>query len=403
MLLILNKLLRLFVLFTLLICVKAHSFDYDNLAIHGFLSQGYIKTTSNNYLGETTSGSFDFTEASLNLHYRPLNRVHFSTQMLHRNVGESETFVSFDYAFVGINLFTSENFEANYMYGRTKIPWGLFHDSRDAPFSHLGILLDQAMYNEHYRTGILSLDGSKIDLKLLTNIGEFKFEWSYPHDIPASNGGNIENPPDTPGVFESPYVEFDPIQAARLSYISPNNSISTAVSWIGSNRNYLEGYLPTYLATQKNNNAQHHWAFSINYQAFRWQLCYETFKSIYNIDLLLTYDAQIPDFSLNTKTIDKGYYLQASYQYSNNITIFSRFSKSSHNPSSSVQPQNYQKFIDYSSDITLGIDWYLKQALVLKSEVHHISGGYFINPLENANNDLKKNWNMLLLQIAYQF
>ena len=40
-----------------------------DLQVHGFVSQGYIKTTKHNYLGQTerAQGSFDFTEVGRQL------------------------------------------------------------------------------------------------------------------------------------------------------------------------------------------------------------------------------------------------------------------------------------------------------------------------------------------------
>ena len=36
------------------------------LQVHGFVSQGFIKSTGNNYLADSKRGSFELTEAALN-------------------------------------------------------------------------------------------------------------------------------------------------------------------------------------------------------------------------------------------------------------------------------------------------------------------------------------------------
>ena len=37
-------------------------FDQEDIALHGFLSQGCMKSFSNNYFGNTKDGSFKFNE-----------------------------------------------------------------------------------------------------------------------------------------------------------------------------------------------------------------------------------------------------------------------------------------------------------------------------------------------------
>lgn len=41
----------------------------DNVAIHGFVSQGYLKSNANNFLTETDSGSFQYNDMGINFQY----------------------------------------------------------------------------------------------------------------------------------------------------------------------------------------------------------------------------------------------------------------------------------------------------------------------------------------------
>jgi len=44
----------------------------QNLQVHGFLTQGYVKTTDNRFFGDSDSknGSFDYTELGVNASFR---------------------------------------------------------------------------------------------------------------------------------------------------------------------------------------------------------------------------------------------------------------------------------------------------------------------------------------------
>src|SRR5690554_1155458 len=55
--------------------------------VHGIVSQGFLKTTRNNYLALTEQGSFEFTEAVLNI-TRPLDdTLNVGFQLFARDLG----------------------------------------------------------------------------------------------------------------------------------------------------------------------------------------------------------------------------------------------------------------------------------------------------------------------------
>ena len=39
--------------------------DFNGINIHGFISQGYLKSSDNNYQGNTEDGTFEFNEIGL--------------------------------------------------------------------------------------------------------------------------------------------------------------------------------------------------------------------------------------------------------------------------------------------------------------------------------------------------
>ena len=40
--------------------------EIAGIDIHGFISQGYLQSTDNNYLANTDKGTFEFNEAAIN-------------------------------------------------------------------------------------------------------------------------------------------------------------------------------------------------------------------------------------------------------------------------------------------------------------------------------------------------
>ena len=55
--------------------------------IHGFVSQGLLESNDYNYLGESSRGSFKFTEAGLNASINPFPRTRISAQAFTFDVG----------------------------------------------------------------------------------------------------------------------------------------------------------------------------------------------------------------------------------------------------------------------------------------------------------------------------
>ena len=66
---------------------------------HGFVSQGFLYSSKYNYLGDSSQGSFKFTEAALNASFNPFPRTRISAQAFTYDVGDAGNYdVVLDYA-----------------------------------------------------------------------------------------------------------------------------------------------------------------------------------------------------------------------------------------------------------------------------------------------------------------
>ena len=50
----------------LALCAGCNAMDIPQIDIHGFVSQGYLKSDDNNYLGRSEEGTYSFNEAAVN-------------------------------------------------------------------------------------------------------------------------------------------------------------------------------------------------------------------------------------------------------------------------------------------------------------------------------------------------
>ena len=150
-----------------------------NLQIHGFASQGWLKSTDNNVFGQSSSssGSFDFREIGLNASMRPLSNLQFSVQGLSRTAGEgSPGNIRLDYGFIDYTFSNQENSQFGIRLGRMKNPLGFYNDTRDVPFTRPSILLPQSIYFDRTRKLAIAADGAHLYGEYRSDYGDVSFQ-----------------------------------------------------------------------------------------------------------------------------------------------------------------------------------------------------------------------------------
>jgi len=127
-----------------------------NVDIHGFISQGYIQTTDNNFFGPTEDGSFQFNEAGINFSSDVSDRLRVGLQFFARDFGSlGNNEVTIDWAFADYTFTEWANFRA----GKIKMIHGLYNTSRDVDMLRTSVFLPQSVYNEGWRDSINAMNG----------------------------------------------------------------------------------------------------------------------------------------------------------------------------------------------------------------------------------------------------
>jgi hypothetical protein len=129
-----------------------------DLAFHGFASQGYIATSSNDYLGAKTSeGSFAFSEAALNATSRPASSLRVGIQLYARDLGsQGNHMVTVDWA---LGDFRWRNW-LGFRVGRVKLPVGLYNTLRDVEMARPEVLQPASIYPLALRDLLAAFDGA---------------------------------------------------------------------------------------------------------------------------------------------------------------------------------------------------------------------------------------------------
>src|SRR5256886_3759494 len=129
------------------------------LQIHGFISQGFLLTSANDYLAHSSEGSFEFTEIGLNFTLPATDRLTLGLQIFHHALGP-----------IGDYRATLDWYSLDYHWrdwlgiraGRVKVPFGLYNDSSDIDSARTAILLPQSIYPAANRDFLLAQTGGEL-------------------------------------------------------------------------------------------------------------------------------------------------------------------------------------------------------------------------------------------------
>jgi hypothetical protein len=128
--------------------------------VHGFFSQGFVKTDENNWLTmNTRQGSGAMTEMGLNISSQLTDRFRVGAQVYDRNLGHlGQWHPSFDWAVADYRFTNWFGVRA----GKVKTTLGLYNDSRDLDFLHVFAVLPQSVYSTDLRDTTIAHAGGDI-------------------------------------------------------------------------------------------------------------------------------------------------------------------------------------------------------------------------------------------------
>lgn len=129
------------------------------IEIHAFVSQGFIKTSSNNYLAENSAkGSFEFSEVGINFSKQLTDRMRVGIQLFTHDLGPLGNYrTRFDWFYLDYRFWDWLGVRA----GRTKLPFGLYNESSDIDAARVPVLLPQSVYPVSNRDFLLALTGGE--------------------------------------------------------------------------------------------------------------------------------------------------------------------------------------------------------------------------------------------------
>ncbi len=131
-----------------------------DVAVHGTVSQGWLKSSEYDYLTpDTKDGTFSFNEMILNTSARVDGNLRIGLQLLGRDFGpEGNNEVLLDWAFGDYRWRDALGFRV----GKVKTPIGLYNKTRDIDMVRTPVLMPQSVYTEEFRTVATAFQGASI-------------------------------------------------------------------------------------------------------------------------------------------------------------------------------------------------------------------------------------------------
>lgn len=367
--------------------------------IHGFLTQGYVNTTSNNFFGDSEDGSFDFREIGVNASYRFNPQWLASAQLLSRKAGDMyDGSPSLDYAQLDFTAASSEQGRLGAIVGRIKNPLGLYNDTRDVASTRPSIFLPQGIYWDRVRNMVLSSDGGMFYADLHSGLHSLYFN-AYTGKTPIDE--NVEKAYLIPDL--DPELSQRGLgKGGRLLYEWDGGVFRLGLSGAtlemdGSMAGgLLEGTVDIdyWIASAQYNQGP--WSLTLEYM--NEPVAYKGFNNGY-FDVM----------EVGNTTAD-GYYLQGNYRISTDWELLARYEEAHYNKhdrdgseTSQLQPGT-QPFNFYTKMLTIGVLWEPIDKLMLRAEFSHADGTIILSTQENPNPlDMERYWNMLSLLVSYSF
>ncbi|MDD1611765.1 MAG: hypothetical protein LUQ57_01345 [Methylococcaceae bacterium] len=367
----------------------------DEIQVHGFLAQSLFHTSDNNLFGQSDDGiSLGITEIGLNASYQPINRLSFAIQGLYRRAGDIDPgSVRVDYGLVDLTLWEHDSGRIGIRAGRTKIPFGLYNETRDVAFTHPTILLPQGIYFERSRSLLTSADGGSFYLEQRTDYGDFVFKFNYA----APLGDNEEIRSTLLGPAALGEFSAQPAIATQLSYEINGGKYVFAISHMDLRLDYHPQPGDWF---QDGSSHIRPLMFSAQYNGEKFTL---TGEYDYRWNTSKGYGA-IPDKNFVTES----WYVQGSYQFLPKWQVTLRYdtidADVDNRRGEGLDRFGLPNHIAFAQDWMLGVRWDITDRWMLRGEYHRVHGTMWLPQADNPDRlQTTQDWDLFGLQMSFRF
>lgn len=372
---------------------------FENLEVHGFATQGFVKTSANSFFGDSEDGSFDFTELGVNATLEPTPRVRLSGQLLSRNAGEMYSGSPVvDFALADVSLRSTQEGSLAFVAGRIKNPLGLFNETRDVAFTRPGVFLPQVVYYDKLRNVLMSSDGAGFRMEQFGDQANVNFYVAAGQPQSDENIDYVYLGRKLSGDFEPKGLSY----IGSLLIETPDKGLRGSFSIASTSLDF----------DRKPNDPIGdgrldfvYWIASLQYATEDWTITAEYMREPIDWD---GFEGSI----FNDKSADaEGYYLQAAWRAREDIEFVLRyeegFADRADRSGKDIEQATWglvPSHTQYSKIFTLGARWDPTPNIMLRAEYQRHNGTFILSSRENPDpSELDPDWDMFSISASYRF
>lgn len=377
--------------------VRAADMMDGKVQLHGFLTQGAVFTSDNNFFGESEDGgSLDFREIGVNFSLRPHPDFQLSGQLLSHRAGESdEGQVRVDYALLDWTAISGERGLAGVRLGRVKNPYGFYNKTRDVAFTRPSIILPQSIYFDRTRNVTMASDGLELYLERYGEAGNFSANlvmgWPDVSDK-ASEVAFLGR--DRAG---KPDADFAQLFQAMYEGDGGRYRLGLTAAWV--NISYRPGINDPLQAGHFDFDPL---VFSGQYNAENWSL---TGEYALRHSKISGFGPRFPDNALTGES----YYLQGTYRLGLKWEALLRYDvlyndRNDRDGKELNAATGRPAFVSYAKDWTVGLRYDVTPSFMVRAEYHRVDGTAWLPGLDNPDpSSLERRWDMFMLLGSFRF
>lgn len=404
-----KKIVLMTMIFNTLLSGAVLTEDLAAADIHGFLSQGYIKTDHNNYFTDTEKGSFEFHEIGINFGTKLAPRFRAGIQLFAHDFGDiGNDEIQIDWAHVDYRL----NEMLGVRLGRIKTPLGLYNETRDIDAVRAHVLLPQSVYMEHYRRIMIATNGLGIYGILNANIlGKVRYQLQ---------GGNIDIGKDSglekrwqsdvgPWAVDVDISASNAI-AGKIAWESPRNGFKLIFSTLRHALSIDTRFVNNFVLEADVKVAN----FEILSAEYTWQAL--TLKAEH---LFFIRTVAMDQINLRLNQTSEGYYGGMSYRFFSWLETGAYYSEFYYQKGDKTGEESLELYRQifvgrsqgaiqfYQKDTCVAVSFDIHSNWVIKLEGHKMSGVSSLFDMDNYDDDgtldLEKDWFLFASKVTYNF
>jgi hypothetical protein len=385
---------RLSLIASLLVLASGRAWAVDDegpaseVEIHGFVSQGAVRTTQNNFLlPKTKRGSLGLTEAAINFTKTLGDRLRLGVQLFGGGFIPTGAYnARMDWFYLDYRFRDWLGIRA----GRVKLPFGLYNEFNDVDQARLPILLPQSTYPVTNRNFLLAQTGFEL-------YGYLDFASAGALEYRCYGGTALFDVPTPPGqAFAVRNVDFDYLAGGRLMWEAPVPGLR-----LGASAQALRIDADIQGTTDPSYNGHVEvpavlWMGSLEYAAHDWLVAaeYGRWHSKRNSTVAN------PALAAQPWTANERYYGMLAYRLSAHLQVGGYYAGYYPDADKRDGRENQQHDLAGTIRIDITSNW------LVKLEGHYLKGTAYLNAGLNDNRTLdmlSNQWAMFLLKTTAYF